>query len=67
MLGNGFLWPLIYLGNRDQIRNPARIRPGMKLKVYQQYDHDEIQAALAAARDHRKLAAFLAAGALAAH
>lgn len=30
---NAFLWPKIWQGNRDQIKNPDVIRPGQKLKI----------------------------------
>ncbi|HAL57427.1 MAG TPA: hypothetical protein DCP63_13400 [Bacteroidetes bacterium] len=30
---NAFLWPKIWQGNRDQIKNPDVIKPGQKLKV----------------------------------
>jgi nucleoid-associated protein YgaU len=30
---NAFLWPKIWQGNRDQIRNPDVIQPGQKLKI----------------------------------
>ena len=30
---NAFLWPKIWQGNRDQIKNPDVIQPGQKLKV----------------------------------
>lgn len=30
---NAFLWPKIWQGNRDQIKNPDIIRPGQKLKI----------------------------------
>jgi nucleoid-associated protein YgaU len=30
---NAFLWPKIWQGNRDQIKNPDVIQPGQKLKI----------------------------------
>ncbi len=30
---NAFLWPKIWQGNRDQIKNPDIIQPGQKLKI----------------------------------
>ena len=30
---NPFLWPKIWQGNRDQIKNPDIIHPGQKLKI----------------------------------
>jgi len=30
---NAFLWPKIWQGNRDQIKNPDVIKPGQKLKI----------------------------------
>ena len=30
---NPFLWPKIWQGNRDQIKNPDLIYPGQKLKI----------------------------------
>jgi nucleoid-associated protein YgaU len=30
---NAFLWPKIWQGNRDQIKNPDIIKPGQKLKI----------------------------------
>jgi nucleoid-associated protein YgaU len=30
---NAFLWPKIWQGNRDQIKNPDVIHPGQKLKI----------------------------------
>jgi hypothetical protein len=62
VLGNGFLWPLIYRSNRDQIQDPDRLEPGLKLKIFHHYDRDQAQAALAAARDRSRLAAFLVSG-----
>jgi len=32
---NAFLWPKIWQGNRDQIKNPDVIEPGQKLKIPQ--------------------------------
>ncbi len=32
-LGDASLWPAIYLANRDQIKDPARIYPGQRLTV----------------------------------
>ncbi len=35
---NAFLWPKIWQGNRDQIKNPDVIHPGQKLKIPQKAD-----------------------------
>jgi len=35
---NAFLWPKIWQGNRDQIKNPDVIQPGQKLKIPEKGD-----------------------------
>jgi len=32
-LGDSTLWPAIYLANRDQIKDPARVYPGQVLTI----------------------------------
>ena len=33
VLGDPTLWPALYLGNRDQIKDPARVYPGQQLAI----------------------------------
>jgi len=36
------LWPLLYRANRDQIRDPAHIRPGQALRIPRNVSREEI-------------------------
>ena len=32
-IGDATLWPALYLANRDQIKDPARVYPGQRLAI----------------------------------
>jgi nucleoid-associated protein YgaU len=32
-IGDGTLWPALYRANRDQIKDPALVHPGQRLRV----------------------------------
>ena len=47
---NGWLWPLLWDANRDELRSPQRVFPGMVLDVRAHPTLDEIARALDRAR-----------------
>lgn len=48
---DGFLWPLIYKANRDQIKNPKEIFPGQEFLVPRDKSLEEISAARKEAKE----------------
>ena len=59
---NAWLWPRIWQGNRDQIKDPDVIEPGQKLKIPQGKEMTDEENA-AAKKYYRKVAAKAAAAA----
>jgi nucleoid-associated protein YgaU len=49
--GDPLLWPLLYQGNRDQIKDPARIDVGQVLKIPRGMPADDLEAARQKARE----------------
>ena len=48
---DGFLWPLLYQANRDQIKDPRHIYPGQVLNIRRDLTSEEMEAARAKARE----------------
>jgi nucleoid-associated protein YgaU len=49
--GNHFQWPLLFIANRDQIKDPDLIQPKWDLKVNRNASGDEVASAVKKAKD----------------
>ncbi len=49
--GDAFQWPILFIANRDQIKDPDLIKPGWDLKVSRGVSSDEIGNAVKKAKD----------------
>ena len=46
-----FQWPILFIANREQIKDPDMIRPGQNLKVNRNTTSDEVSNAVQKAKD----------------
>jgi len=51
VMGDSFLWPLLFKSNGDQVANPDQIKPDQDLKFKRDYSADEIKKAKKKAED----------------
>jgi len=49
--GDAFQWPILFIANRDQIKDPDLIKPGWDLKVKRDLGSDEVSQAVTKAKD----------------
>jgi nucleoid-associated protein YgaU len=49
--GDSFQWPLLFIANRDQIKDPDLINPGQHLKVQRDTNSDTVADAVKKAKD----------------
>ena len=49
--GDSFQWPILFIANRDMIKDPDMIKPGWDLKVSRGVSSDEIGNAVKKAKD----------------
>jgi LysM repeat protein len=49
--GDGFLWPLLYQANRDQIKDPQQIYPGQVLNIRRDLTEQEMEEARIKAKE----------------
>lgn len=50
VMGDPFLWPLLFKSNRDQIQDPDIIEPSQDLSFKREYSREEVDRAVKAAQ-----------------